>query len=151
MSNFMILHKKEKNLNSNVLYNESDQTNICNIHEKEYASCNTIHHSSYIILHLYTKNLRNLIYAIFIRTGQSTILWVSWLAFSSQDTMEKPWILLKAVLVTALRLPIFSIPENGMMWLLLNTLKRFVIVVIYSEAVRTGKPVFCIADDTIAS
>ena len=65
--------------------------------------------------------------------------------------MEKPWILRKAVLVTALRLPIFSIPENGMMWLLLNTLKRFVIVVIYSEAVRTGKPVFCIADDTIAS
>lgn len=65
--------------------------------------------------------------------------------------MEKPWILLKAVLVTTIRLPIFSIPENGMMWLLLNTLKRFVIVVIYSEAVRAGKPVFCIADDTIAS
>ena len=32
-----------------------------------------------------------------------------------------------------------------------DTLKRSVIEIIYSEAVRTGKPVFCIVDDTIAS
>lgn len=35
--------------------------------------------------------------------------------------------------------------------LLADTLKRSVIEIIYSEAARTGKPVFCIVDDTIAS
>ena len=35
--------------------------------------------------------------------------------------------------------------------LLSDTLKRPVIEIIYSEAARTGKPVFCIVDDTIAS
>ena len=35
--------------------------------------------------------------------------------------------------------------------LLLDTLKRSVIEIIYSEAARTGKPVFCIVDDTIVS
>ena len=35
--------------------------------------------------------------------------------------------------------------------LLTDTLKRSVIEIIYSEALRTGKPVFCIVDDTIAS
>ena len=35
--------------------------------------------------------------------------------------------------------------------LLANALKQSVIEIIYSEAVRTGKPVFCIVDDTIAS
>lgn len=32
-----------------------------------------------------------------------------------------------------------------------DTLKRSVIEIIYSEAALTGKPVFCIVDDTIAS
>ena len=35
--------------------------------------------------------------------------------------------------------------------MLSDTLKRSVIEIIYSEAARTGKPVFCIVDDTIAS
>ena len=35
--------------------------------------------------------------------------------------------------------------------LLADTLKRSIIEIIYSEALRTGKPVFCIVDDTIAS
>ena len=35
--------------------------------------------------------------------------------------------------------------------LLADTLKRSVIEIIYSEAALTGKPVFCIVDDTIAS
>ena len=35
--------------------------------------------------------------------------------------------------------------------LLAHTLKRSVVEFIYSEAQRTGKPVFCIVDDTIAS
>ena len=35
--------------------------------------------------------------------------------------------------------------------LLSDTLKRSVIEIIYSEAARIGKPVFCIVDDTIAS
>ena len=35
--------------------------------------------------------------------------------------------------------------------LLSDTLKRSVIEIIYSEAARTGKPVLCIVDDTIAS
>ena len=35
--------------------------------------------------------------------------------------------------------------------LLENTLKSSVIEIIYSEAVRSGKPVFCIVDDTIVS
>ena len=32
-----------------------------------------------------------------------------------------------------------------------DTLKRSVIEIIYSEAARTGKPFFCIVDDTTAS
>lgn len=35
--------------------------------------------------------------------------------------------------------------------LLSDTLKHSVIEIIYSEAARTGKPVFCIVDDTIMS
>ena len=35
--------------------------------------------------------------------------------------------------------------------LLENALKSSVVEIIYSEAQRTGKPVFCIVDDTIAS
>ena len=35
--------------------------------------------------------------------------------------------------------------------MLADTLKQSVIEIIYSEAVRTGKTVFCIVDDTIAS
>ena len=35
--------------------------------------------------------------------------------------------------------------------LLSDTLKQSVIEIIYSEAARTGNPVFCIVDDTIAS
>lgn len=35
--------------------------------------------------------------------------------------------------------------------LLADTLKQSVVEIIYSEALRTGKPVFCIVDDTIAS
>ena len=35
--------------------------------------------------------------------------------------------------------------------LLANTLKSSIIEVIYSEAFRTGKPIYCIIDDTIAS
>lgn len=65
--------------------------------------------------------------------------------------MEKPRTLLKTVPVTELRLPIFSIPEKWDDSLLTDTLKRFAIEIIYSEALRTGKPVFCIVDDTIAS
>ena len=43
---------------------------------------------------------------------------------------------------------------NSRKWddsLLSDTLKCSVIEIIYSEAARTGKPVFCIVDDTIAS
>ena len=36
-------------------------------------------------------------------------------------------------------------------WLLEDALKSSVVEIIYSEALRTGKPVFCIVDDTIAS
>ena len=35
--------------------------------------------------------------------------------------------------------------------LLSDTLKQSVIEIIYSEAARSGKPVFCIVDDTMAS
>ena len=35
--------------------------------------------------------------------------------------------------------------------LLADILKRSVVEIIYSEVLRTGKPVFCIVDDTIAS
>nr|WP_295285207.1 hypothetical protein [uncultured Blautia sp.] len=49
--------------------------------------------------------------------------------------------------------PIAHFPNSGK-WddpLLSDTLKRSVIEIIYSEAACTGKPVFCIVDDTIAS
>ena len=65
--------------------------------------------------------------------------------------MEKPRTLQKIAPVTELRLSISSIQGNGMIpCFQIDTLKRSVIEIIYSEAARTGKPVFCIVDDTIA-
>ena len=54
--------------------------------------------------------------------------------------MGKPRILLKTVLVTELRSLISSIPVNGT--ILSDALKKSVIEIIYSEAERTGMPVF---------
>ena len=55
--------------------------------------------------------------------------------------------------VPAIELPshISSIPGNGMIPYWKNALKSSIVEIIYSEAQRTGKPVFCIVDDTIAS
>ena len=47
MSKFVILHKR-KTPGFHVLYNESDKTNICNIHEKEGASRK--YYTSFVIL-----------------------------------------------------------------------------------------------------
>ena len=64
--------------------------------------------------------------------------------------MEKPRTLLKKF---CHRTTIAHFLNSGK-WddsLLSDTLKCSVIEIIYSEAARTGKPVFCIVDDTIAS
>ncbi len=53
MSKFVILHKR-KTLRFQMLYNESAQTNICNIYERRCLS-----QILYIILHSYTTSLRN--------------------------------------------------------------------------------------------
>ena len=54
MSKFVILHKKKDTLNSIVLYNESDQTNIYSIHERR-----CLLQILYIIQHSYTTSLKN--------------------------------------------------------------------------------------------
>ena len=53
MSKFVILHNiKRKTPRFHVLYNESDETNICNNQERR-----CLLQILYIILHLYTTNL----------------------------------------------------------------------------------------------
>ena len=130
-----------------MLYNESDETNICNIHKKEGASRKYyIHHSSFIynqfkkfnLCKSYSNRVINHLMSILIS------IFISGYHGKTTDFAKNS---------SCHRTTIAHFLNSGK-WddpLLADTLKRSVIEIIYSEAARTGKPVFCIVDDTIAS
>lgn len=136
----MVLHKRK------TPYNESDQTNICDIHEKEGVS-----HKYYTSFFIHIQPVKkfklmqilsdrvinhvmNILISIFILGyhGKTTDFAKN---SSCHGTTIAPFL------------------NNGK-WddsLLTETLKCSVIEIIYSEALHTGKPVFCMVDDTIVS
>ena len=130
-----------------MLYNESDETNICNIHKKEGASRKYyIHHSSFIynqfkkldLCKSYSNRMINHLMSILI------IIFLSGYHGKTTDFAKN---------ISCHRTTIAHFLNSGK-WdesLLSDTLKRPVIEIIYSEAALTGKPVFCIVDDMIAA
>ena len=130
-----------------MLYNESDETNICNIHKKEGASRKYyIHHSSFIynqfkklnLCKFYSNRVINHLMSILIS------IFISGYHGKTTDFAKNS---------SCHRTTIAHFLNSGK-WndsLLSDTLKQSVIEIIYSEAARTGNPVFCIVDDTIAS
>ena len=130
-----------------MLYNESDETNICNIHKKEGASRKYyIHHSSFIynqfkklnLCKFYSNRVINHLMSILIS------IFISGYHGKTTDFAKNS---------SCHRTTIAHFLNSGK-WddsLLSDALKQPVIEIIYSEAARTGNPVFCIVDDTIAS
>ena len=130
-----------------MLYNESDETNICNIHKKEGASRKYyIHHSSFIynqfkklnLCKFYSNRVINHLMSILIS------IFISGYHGKTTDFAKNS---------SCHRTTIAHFLNSGK-WndsLLSDTLKQSVIEIIYSETARTGNPVFCIMDDTIAS
>ena len=129
-----------------MLYNESDETNICNIHKKEGASRKYYNHSSFIynqfkklnLCKFYSNRVINHLMSILIS------IFISGYHGKTTDFAKNS---------SCHRTTIAHFLNSGK-WndsLLSDTLKQSVIEIIYSEAARTGNPVFCIADDTIAS
>ena len=129
-----------------MLYNESDETNICNIHKKEGASRKYYNHSSFIynqfkklnLCKFYSNRVINHLMSILIS------IFISGYHGKTTDFAKNS---------SCHRTTIAHFLNSGK-WndsLLSDTLKQSVIKIIYSEAARTGNPVFCIVDDTIAS
>lgn len=127
-----------------MLYNESDKTNI--YERKKVSLANTIHHSSFLynqfkkfnLCKYYSnhviKHLKSILISIFISDyhGKTT-------DFAKNSSCHRTTV---------------AHFLNAGKWndsLLADTLKQSVIEIIYSEALRTGKLVFCIVDDTIVS
>ena len=145
MSKFVILHKR-KTPRFHVLYNESAKTNICNIYERRCLS-----QILYIIPHSYTTSLKKLnlckFYSNRVINHLMSILISIFISGYHGKTTDF------AKNSSCHRTTIAHFLNSGK-WddsLLSDTLKCSVIEIIYSEAARTGKPVFCIVDDTIAS
>ena len=113
---------------------------------KEGVSANTIHHSSFIynqfkklnLCKFYSNRVINHLMSILIS------IFISGYHGKTTDFAKNS---------SCHRTTIAHFLNSGK-WddsLLSDTLKCSVIEIIYSEAARTGKPVFCIVDDTIAS
>ena len=130
-----------------MLYNESDETNICNIHKKEGASRKYyIHHSSFIYNQFKKLNLCKFYSNRVINHLMSILISIFISGYHGKTTNF-------AKNSSCHRTTIAHFLNSGK-WndpLLSDALKQAVIEIIYSEAARTGNPVFCIVDDTIAS
>ena len=145
MSKFVILHKKKDTLNRLCCIMKVTKQTLQHL-RKKVPLTNTIHYSTFIYNQLKKLNLcksfsnrvighlMSILISIFISGyhGKTT-------DFSQNSSCP--------------RTTIAHFLNSGK-WddtLLENTLKSSVVEIIYSEAQRTGKPVFCIVDDTIAS
>ena len=145
MSKFVILHKKKDTLNRLCCIMKVTKQTLQHL-RKKVPLTNTIHYSTFIYNQLKKLNLcksfsnrvighlMSILISIFISGyhGKTT-------DFSQNSSCP--------------RTTIAHFLNSGK-WddtLLENTLKSSVVEIIYSEAQRSGKPVFCIVDDTIAS
>ena len=141
----MILHKKKDTLNRSCCIMKVPKQTLQHL-RKKVPLANTIHHSIFLYNQFKKLNLcksfsnrvighlMSILISIFISGyhGKTT-------DFSQNSSCP--------------RTTIAHFLNSGK-WddtLLENTLKSSVVEIIYSEAQRTGKPVFCIVDDTIAS
>ena len=113
---------------------------------KKVSLANTIHHSTFIYNQLKKLNLYKFYSNRVINHLMSILISIFLLGYHGKTTDF-------AKNSSCHRTTIAHFLNSGK-WddsLLSNTLKRSVIEIIYSEAAHTGKSVFCIVDDTIAS
>lgn len=113
---------------------------------KKVSPINTIHHSYFIYNHFKKLNLCNFYSNRVIKHFMSILISVFISGYHGKTTdFAKNSSYHRTTTAHFL---------NSGKWddsFLTDALKRSVIEIIYSEALRTGKPVFCIVDDTIAS
>ena len=145
MSKFVILHKKKDTLNRLCCIMKVTKQTLQHL-RKKVPLANTIHHSSFIynqfkklnLCKFYSNRVINHLMSILIS------IFISGYHGKTTDFAKNS---------SCHRTTIAHFLNSGK-WndpLLSDALKQAVIEIIYSEAARTGNPVFCIVDDTIAS
>ena len=145
MSKFVILHKKKDTLNRLCCIMKVTKQTLQHL-RKKVPLANTIHHSTFIYNQLKKLNLYKFYSNRVINHLMSILISIFLLGYHGKTTDF-------AKNSSCHRTTIAHFLNSGK-WddsSLSDTLKRSVIEIIYSEAARTGKPFFCIVDDTTAS
>ena len=145
MSKFVILHKKKDTLNRSCCIMKVTKQTLQHL-RKKVPLVNTIHHSTFLYNQFKKSNLYKSFSNRVIGHLMSILnsIFISGYHGKTTDFAQNS---------SCHRTTIAHFLNSGK-WddtLLENTLKSSVVEIIYSEAQRTGKPVFCIVDDTIAS
>ena len=145
MSKFVILHKKKDTLNRSCCIMKVTKQTLQHL-RKKVPLANTIHHSTFLYNQFKKLNLCKSFSNRVIGHLMSILssIFISGYHGKTTDFAQNS---------SCHRTTIAHFLNSGK-WddtLLENTLKSSVVEIIYSEAQRTGKPVFCIVDDTIAS
>ena len=141
----MILHKKKDTLNRSCCIMKVTKQTLQHL-RKKVPLANTIHHSIFLYNQFKKLNLCKSFSNRVIGHLMSILssIFISGYHGKTTDFAQNS---------SCHRTTIAHFLNSGK-WddtLLENTLKSSVVEIIYSEAQRTGKPVFCIVDDTIAS
>ena len=141
----MILHKKKDTLNRSCCIMKVPKQTLQHL-RKKVPLANTIHHSTFLYNQFKKLNLCKSFSNRVIGHLMSILssIFISGYHGKTTDFAQNS---------SCHRTTIAHFLNSGK-WddtLLENTLKSSVVEIIYSEAQRTGKPVFCIVDDTIAS
>ena len=141
----MILHKQKDTLNRSCCIMKVTKQTLQHL-RKKVSLANTIHHSTFIYSQFKKLNLCKSFSNRVIGHLMSILssIFISGYHGKTTDFAQNS---------SCHRTTIAHFLNSGK-WddtLLENTLKSSVVEIIYSEAQRTGKPVFCIVDDTIAS
>ena len=145
MSKFVILHKKKDTLNRLCCIMKVTKQTLQHL-RKKVPLANTIHHSTFLYNQFKKLNLCKSFSNRVIGHLMSILssIFISGYHGKTTDFAQNS---------SCHRTTIAHFLNSGK-WddtLLENTLKSSVVEIIYSEAQRTGKSVFCIVDDTIAS
>jgi len=141
----VILHKKKDTLNRSCCIMKVTKQTLQHL-RKKVPLANTIHHSTFLYNQFKKLNLCKSFSNRVIGHLMSILssIFISGYHGKTTDFAQNS---------SCHRTTIAHFLNSGK-WddtLLENTLKSSVVEIIYSEAQRTGKPVFCIVDDTIAS
>ena len=145
MSKFVILHKKKDTLNRSCCIMKVTKQTLQHL-RKKVPLANTIHHSIFLYNQFKKLNLCKSFSNRVIGHLMSILssIFISGYHGKTTDFAQNS---------SCHRTTIAHFLNSGKQddTLLENTLKSSVVEIIYSEAQRTGKPVFCIVYDTIAS